>query len=84
MHFICEAPQGVLQRGMSQRSTAQNLPDCGATHQTRPKKFAEGGACRRHPSVSYPSLRSRRIAGTFKRVTKILSSFFVRLAPALI
>ena len=43
----------------------------------RPKKFAEGGVCTRERAddvpVSYPSLRSRRIAGTVKGVTKILS-----------
>ena len=35
--------------------------------QTRPKKFAKGEVCtRERPSVSYPSLRSRRIAETVK------------------
>ena len=36
-------------------------------------------ACRRRPSVSYPSLRSRRIAGTIKGVTKFLSWFLCSL-----
>ena len=70
---VSMASQSYLSRSLPAASWSRNKLWPDQTKEVRWGRSLHAWACRWRSSVSYPSLRSRRIAGTVKGVTKILN-----------